>query len=546
MSRLRLATRGEGATPGLDLAVLDRARLSRDPRFDGRFFIAVKTTGIYCRPICPSPTCNARNVVYYASAAAAAEAGFRPCLRCRPEAAPGTPAWLGTSAIVRRALRLIQDGHLDESSVEALAAQVGVGPRHLHRLFLRHLGASPLTVAQTRRLQFAKRLLDETDLPITEIALCARFGSLRRFNDAIRKTYARAPRELRRLKRGGIDRHDGHAIALELSFRPPYAWAEMHEYLAARAIPGVERVDERGYWRTLAAQAGHALVGVRPVARQHALELRVEGATPTELLQISAAARRSFDLSADPFLIAGAFDADPRLASLVRRQPGRRIPGVWGGFECAVRAVLGQQASVAAARTLAGRLVARAGRSIVGGADGLTHVFPGAEELAAADLTGLGLTDKRVAVLKALARGVAGGTIDFSAPEDALRRALMALPGFGAWSVDYVTLRALGQPDAFPAADLVLRRVAAAGSRPLTPRELLDEAERWRPWRGYAAVHLWAAAGADGPARSPMLVPGTPKAAAARRWWESSDYAALETLRQESATAKSDRRGRLA
>jgi AraC family transcriptional regulator of adaptative response / DNA-3-methyladenine glycosylase II len=275
----------------------------------------------------------------------------------------------------------------------------------------------------------------------------------------------------------------------------------MREYLAARAIPGVERVDERGYWRTLASHAGHALVGLGPIEGQHALELRVSGAAPTELLQISAAARRSFDLGADPCLIAAAFQADPQLGPLVRHQPGRRIPGAWSGFECAVRAVIGQEASLAMARTLAGRLVARAGRPIVGGPDGLTHLFPAPEELAAADLTQLGLTRERVAALKELARGVADRTIDFAAPEAELRRALRALPGFGPWSVEYVMLRAVGQPDAFPADDPMLRRVATAGLRPLTPGELLEKADLWRPWRAYAAVHLWAAAGADASAR---------------------------------------------
>ena len=472
--------------------MLERARLSRDPRFDGSFFIAVRTTGIYCRPICPSPTANARNVVYFATAASAAAAGFRPCLRCRPEAAPGTAAWLGTSAVVGRALRLIDDGQLDEGSVASLAERVGIGPRHLHRLFVRHLGASPFAVAQNRRVQFAKHLLDETNLPVGEIAVAACFGSVRRFNDAFRKTYRLAPRELRRRRRGGLAPHDAHAITLELPFRPPYAWTEMRDFLAARAIAGVERVDERGYWRTLAVPAGHALVGVRPSQRRHALELRVEGAAPAELLPIAAAARRAFDLSADPLRIASAFATEPRLRDLVRRRPGRRIPGAWSGFECAVRAILERQTSVAAARTLAARLVLRVGRPIASGAVGLTHLFPGPEELAAADLARLGIGDACAAALQALARAVVRRSIDFSAPEDELRQPLAALPGLGAWGVEYVALRALGQPDAFPA-DHALR-AAAGGGRPLSTRELKDAAERWRPWRGYAAVHLWAAA----------------------------------------------------
>jgi AraC family transcriptional regulator of adaptative response / DNA-3-methyladenine glycosylase II len=494
-----------GGLPGLDRAVLDRVRLSRDPRFDGRFFIAVETTGIFCRPICPSPTANARNVLYFATAASAVAAGFRPCLRCRPEAAPGTAAWAGTSAVVGRALRLIHDGELDLSSVATLAERVGIGARHLHRLFVQHVGASPFAVAQHRRVQFAKHLLDETDLPVGEIALAARFGSVRRFNDAFRRTYRVAPRELRRRRRGGLIRQDAHAITLELPFRPPYAWAELRGFLAERAIAGVERVDERGYWRATSAQAGHALVAVVPSQRRQALELHVQGAAPLELLPITATVRRVFDLSADPLLIAAAFEREPRLRDLVRRQPGRRIPGAWNAFECAVWALLEQQVGVAAARSLAARLVQRAGRAIASGADGLTHLFPGPEELAVADLAGLGIGDACAIALQALARAVVRRSVDLAAPAEELRHALAALPGLGAWGVEYVALRALGQPDAFPAADLTLRRAAAGGGRPLSTGELVDAAERFRPWRGYAAVHLWAAANAarHGEARGP-------------------------------------------
>ncbi|MGH7006352.1 MAG: bifunctional transcriptional activator/DNA repair enzyme AdaA, partial [Alphaproteobacteria bacterium] len=314
----------------LDSRVLDRARLSRDPRFDGKFFIAVTSTGIYCRPICPSPTSKSKNVIYYPSAAAAVEAGFRPCLRCRPEAAPGTPAWIGTSAVVRRALKLIHGGALDDESVDSLAARLGVGPRHLHRLFVRLVGASPIAIAQTRRLQFAKRLLDETNLPMTEIALASGFGSLRRFNDAFQKTYRRAPRELRKQRRRlGYLPNDGEEIVLKLAYRPPYDWSQVHGFLAARAIPGVERVDGEGYARTLALKDKLVIVHIRPLSTEDALELRVRGAGPDALFQISMTARRVFDLAADPGLVAAAFDRDPLLGPLVRRRPGLRIPGAW-------------------------------------------------------------------------------------------------------------------------------------------------------------------------------------------------------------------------
>jgi len=482
---------------GLDRDALDRARVSRDPRFDGKFFIAVTSTGIYCRPVCPVPSPKVANVRYYPTAAAAAEAGYRPCLRCRPEAAPGTPAWLGTSALVRRALQLIQEGVLDEASVDALAARLGIGPRHLRRLFLQHVGASPITVAQTRRLHFAKQLLDETELPITEIALASGFGSLRRFNDTFQRTYERAPRELRRQRRGGGAGGHAHDVVLRLAFRPPYDWPQVAAFLATRALPGVERVDERGYARTVALPEGaHALVQVRPLEGEHALELRVRGAAPGALFPLASAARRSFDLAADPARIALAFEGDALLAPLVRRRPGLRIPGAWDPFECAVRAVLGQQVSVAAGRTLAARVVSRAGRALAAGGDGLTHLFPTPPALAAADLDGLGITGTRIGALRALAEAVVDGRVDFAAPVEDVAAALAALPGFGDWTAQYIALRALGEPDAFPAGDLVLRRVAAPPGAELTPRALAARAEAWRPWRAYAVLHLWNAAAA--------------------------------------------------
>jgi len=486
---------------GLDRRALDRARASRDARFDGKFFIAVTSTRIYCRPVCPVPSPKVANIRYYATAASAAEAGYRPCLRCRPEAAPGTPAWLGTSAVVRRALQLIHEGALDESSVDALAARVGIGPRHLHRLFVQHVGASPVVVAQTRRLHFAKRLLDETDLRMTEIALASGFGSLRRFNHAFQATYRRAPRDLRRRRR---DEHaaEGGEVVLRLAYRPPYDWEHVRDFLATRAVPGVERVDARGYARTvLTAERGHAIVCVRPLPGEHALELRVRGAAPAALFQLSSTARRAFDLAADPARIALALRGDSRLGPLVARRPGLRIPGAWDPFECAVRAVLGQQVSVAAGRTLAARLVARAGRAVEGGTDGLTHLFPSPAALAAANLDGLGLPGARVRALQALAAAVARGALDFSAPAEEVVGRLEALPGFGAWTAQYVALRGLGEPDAFPTADLVLRRAAAERGSPLTAHALEARAEAWRPWRGYAVLHLWRAAGDVTPTR---------------------------------------------
>jgi AraC family transcriptional regulator, regulatory protein of adaptative response / DNA-3-methyladenine glycosylase II len=474
---------------GLDVRALDRARISRDPRFDGKFFIAVTSTGIYCRPICPVRSPKRNHIRYYATAAAAAAAGYRPCLRCRPEAAPGTPAWLGTSAVVRRALRLIDEGLLDHSSVDDLAARLGIGSRHLHRLFVQHVGASPVVVAQTRRLHFAKRLLDDTNLPITEIALAAGFGSLRRFNSAFHETYGRAPRDVRRHTPHAA--HDRDEVVLRLAFRPPYDWRGVRDFLAARVVQGLERVDEGGYSRTVSTGNGHVIIVVRATEDANALELRVRGVSLSTLLQLSSNARRVFDLASDPAKIALAFQSDPLLGSLVARWPGLRIPGAWDPFECAVRAIFGQQLSLSAGCTLLARLVSRFGTALSVPEDGLTHLFPTANVLAAADLRGLGLTTAKAKALRALARAVADAHLRFDGTADEVVDSLTKLPGIGKWTAHYIALRALQEPDAFPASDLGLRRAAAPHSAPLRPEELEAMAEKWRPWRGYAAIYLW-------------------------------------------------------
>ncbi len=482
----------------LDSQALDRARMSKDPRFDGKFFIAVTSTRIYCRPICRVRDAKRENIRYYFSAAAAAQAGFRPCLRCRPEAAPGTPAWQGTSAVVKRALRLIDEGLLDSGSVDDLADKLGVGARHLDRLFLQHAGASPVVFAQTRRLHFAKRLLDETRLSIGEIALAAGFGSQRRFNTVIRRTYQCAPRDLRRHRRVDAAARPGGTVALRLAFRPPYDFARVLAFLRARAIPGVEKVDATTYSRTLRSGNGKAVVSVRLMAGEDALELRVTGALPADLFGISSSARRVFDTAADPTQIAQAFGSDPILGPLVARSPGLRIPGAWDPFECAVRAILGQQVSVAAARTLATRLVARMGTSVDGGASDLTTLFPSPEAIKEGELRGLGVTQKRIAAIRSLARAVATRELDFAAAADETAAALTRIAGVGPWTSQYVALRALGDPDAFPGSDLILRRMAGGGSQALSESRLASRAEAWRPWRAYAALYLWDAAAKSG------------------------------------------------
>ena len=473
----------------LDFAACDRALLAQDPRFDGRFFIGVTSTGIYCRPICPAPTAKQRNVRYYPSAAAAAEAGFRPCLRCRPEAAPGTPAWLGTSATVRRALRLIQEGALDNQSVDQLSARLGIGPRHLHRLFVQHLGASPIAVAQTRRLHFAKRLIDDTRLSMTDIALASGFGSLRRFNDAFRDTYGRAPRELRRERKGEAAADD--ALRLKLAYRPPYDWNAIRDFLATRAIPGVERVAGDSYARTITVNDKSGWIEIHLVPKADALELAVHGLGAESLFLVVSRVRQMFDLAADPADVRAVLKKDPLLMPLLRKRPGLRVPGAWDTFEIAVRAILGQQVSVAAARTFATRIVEKHGMPLATGSAGVSHMFPSPAVLAEADLTDIGLTGARARTLNALAVAVRDGKVDL-ANGDELRARLTEVPGIGAWTAEYVAMRGLSDPDAFPAGDLVLQRMAG-GTKRLTEKQLLARAEQWRPWRAYAVLHLWRA-----------------------------------------------------
>jgi AraC family transcriptional regulator of adaptative response / DNA-3-methyladenine glycosylase II len=474
--------------------VLDRARRSRDPRFDGRFFIAVRSTRIYCRPICPSRFSHDSNVRYYATAEEAASAGYRPCLRCRPEAAPGSPAWTGTSAVVQRALRLIQDGALDHASLSNLATRLGVGVRHLSRLFARHVGASPATVAQTRRIYFAKRLLDDTPLPITDIAHAAGFGSIRRFNDAFRKTYRKSPRELRKERRVGIDKTESAEIALRLAYRPPYDWCHIQSFLAANAMPGVEAVTADAYSRAAPTPSGYSVLQVQPVPNANALEVRIKGAMPAELPRLLSSVRRMFDLTADPRHIRTAMSNDSLLVPLLARRPGLRIPGAWDPFECCVSAIVGGCGGGAARRILK-RLIERFGNPIeVPGTD-IRYTFPTAGVLAEANLDGLGLSSARRAALQLLARGVRDKLIRFDAAGEDIRRMLCALPGVSRWTAGYVALRGLGEPDAFPSGDSVLRRLAACGYNPLTTEALDERAERWRPFRGYAVFYLWDAAG---------------------------------------------------
>ncbi|MEE9279651.1 MAG: AlkA N-terminal domain-containing protein [Myxococcota bacterium] len=480
----------------LDPEICWRAAKSRDRRFDGLFFNGVVTTGVYCRPICPVVGPKRENVRFYPSAAAAEAAGFRACRRCRPEAAPGTPAWTGSSTTVSRALRLISEGPLAPQGAEQLAVRLGIGSRQLRRLFARHLGTSPRTVTRTRRTHFARRLIDETELPMSEVALASGFGSIRQFNQAIRASFGRPPTRLRRDAAARREKSSQGEIALKLAYRPPFAWQTLLGFLAARAIPGVEHVDGLGYQRSIAVEGAAGTLEVRPDPGAAQLDLRVRIADPSGLARIVEGVRRVFDLRADPLRIADDLRRDPELRPLIDAHPGVRVPGAWAPFELSIRAVLGQQVTVKGATTLTGRLVRAFGKPLDACNGGpLTHLFPRPEVLAEADMASIGIPRKRAETLRRLASGVADGDLvftDFARSEDLLR-AIEQIPGIGDWTGQYIAMRALGEPDAFPASDIGLRSALTPGGPRLSTAELAKRAEPWRPWRAYAAMWLWTA-----------------------------------------------------
>ncbi len=483
-------------------AAYERARLSRDPRFDGQFFVGVKTTGIYCRPICPANSPKRENIDFFPTAAAASEAGFRPCLRCRPECAPGTPAWHGTSTTVRRGLKLIAAGALDDGNIETLADRLGVTSRHLRRLFSKHLGASPLSVAHTQRLHFAKRLIDQTDLPLSEIAIAAGYGSVRRFNDAFRKTYARSPRDIRR--RGRVDQPvvDSSALTVTLNYRQPYDWVRMLDFMRGRAIPGVEVVTDTDYSRTVRVGDAAGVINVRHDRKAQHLLLTVRGVATPDLFGVVQQVREMFDLDAPVRDIRAVLGKDPVLKRRLKRYPGVRVPGAWNGFELTVRAILGQQISVKAATTLSGRIVERYGTALKainpeleGGS--LTHLFPEPGVVASARLNNLGIVGARVATIRRVAKAVVDGTLDFDAAvdPDTFCQSLIAIRGIGDWTAQYIAMRALKAPDAFPSSDLgLLRAFDDEKDERIKPAALAAMSEEWRPWRAYAALLLWSSA----------------------------------------------------
>jgi AraC family transcriptional regulator, regulatory protein of adaptative response / DNA-3-methyladenine glycosylase II len=471
----------------LDWQVCSRARLARDARFDGKFFIGVLSTRIYCRPICRSRTSKESNVRYFPTAAAAAEAGFRPCLRCRPECSPGTPAWAGTRNTVSRALQLISESGLEDGGVERLAERLGVGSRHLRRLFLRHLGATPSAVAHTRRLHFAKKLIDETRLPMGQVALAAGFGCVRRFNAGIRKVYRRTPTQIRRLARRTVTPPENHYI-FHLNFRPPYNWPHILDFLAAHATPGVEAVETGCYRRSISLNGKDGYFQVSLEDEHNSLAVDLQFADPSSLAFIIERIRAMFDLNADWTVISKVLRTDPALARRVDALAGLRVPGCWSGFELTTRAILDQQMSVQRATELAGRMVRTFGRPL-SAANNLTQLFPEPKALADADLTSICVPTERAKTIRALARAVSDGQIRLEGIADCgtfLKR-LCEVPGLAKWTAQYVAMRVLRDPDAFPASALALRRMVAN----CTTRELERRSEAWRPWRAYAAMSLW-------------------------------------------------------
>ncbi len=475
----------------LDPEACYRAVKTRDSRFDGRLFVGVHSTGIYCRPICPARTPKFENLSFFTNAAAAQEAGFRPCLRCRPECSPEIGAWRGTSNTVSRALALIGDGFLDgEADVDALAARLGVGERQLRRLFQKHLGASPISVAQTRRVHLAKQLIHDTSMSMVDVALASGFGSVRRFNDTFRTLYKRPPSELRRKSV-----HDPE-ITITLSYVPPYDWAAMMAFFGARAIEGVEVVTPERYMRAIELDGVQGTVSVAPVDGKNALAATIAFPNVKALPIIVSRLRRMFDVGADVRAITAHLKKDARLARAIKARPGLRVPGAWDPFELAMRAVLGQQITVAAARKLAGKLVAICGMPLSSSAPGLTHTFPSAARVADADLSGMGMPGARLRTLTTVAKAALAERDLFNTAvdlESAVAR-LCALPGIGDWTAQYIALRALHEPDAFPASDVgLLRAMDESLGKRATPDDLLAVAQSWRPWRAYAAQHLWTA-----------------------------------------------------
>lgn len=487
----------------MDATALDhdscyRALAARDARFDGQFFTAVHSTGIYCRPICPARTPSSHGVSFYRSAAAASAVGYRPCLRCRPELAPAERYWHSADAVTDRLSRFVADGVLDQLGLAALAEKMGYSERHLRRLYTARWGVGLIEAAQVRRLHLAKQLLQDSHLPVADVALASGFGSTRRFNDAVKSRWGVTPSLFRKQSASAAAVVSAQSVVLKLQYRPPLDWPYLLAFLRARCIPSVESIDHSHYRRVVCftAASGERVLGHIQVSQHHEGELHAELSENLmpHLTVLVPKLRRLFDLDALPAAIAAAWQADaPEIYALWQRWPGTRVPGVWSPFEAAVRAVLGQQISVKAAITLVTRLVARFGVALPSEwqRPGLTHSFPEPAALQTADLTELGITQRRIDTIHALARGFASGELDFETgePNDQQQR-LLAIKGIGPWTASYMAMRGLADPDAFPAGDLIIRRGLHIG-REYSEKHMLALSQSWRPWRAYAALLLW-------------------------------------------------------
>ncbi|MET7456584.1 AlkA N-terminal domain-containing protein [Streptomyces sp. NPDC005574] len=469
-----------------------RAVQSKDARFDGWFFTAVLTTRIYCRPSCPVVPPKPGNMIFHPSAAACQQAGFRACKRCRPDASPGSPEWNQRADLVARAMRLIADGVVDREGVPGLAARLGYSTRQLERQLPAELGAGPLALARAQRAQTARVLIETTPLPMADIAFAAGFSAVRTFNDTVREVFALSPSDLRSRAPGTAAGHPPGVLSLRLPFRAPLNPDNLFGHLAATAVPGVEEWRDGSYRRTLRLPYGHGIVALTP--RPDHIACRLTLSDLRDLTVAISRCRRMLDLDADPVAVDDQLRADPVLAPLVDKAPGRRVPRTVDEAEFAVRAVLGQQVSTAAARTHAARLVTAHGEPVEDPEGGLTHLFPSPDALAAVDPETLAMPATRRTTFTTLVAGLAGGTVNLGLESDwaQTRDRLLALPGFGPWTVDVIAMRALGDPDAFLPTDLGIRRAARELGLPSTPAALTARAAAWRPWRAYAVQYLWA------------------------------------------------------
>ena len=477
----------------LDPAFCWQAVYSRDHRFDGRFFAGIATTGVYCRSICPVSFGHPNSVQWFQSAAAAEAAGFRPCRRCRPDTSPGSSAWFGTWAVVSRALKLISEGALDGGNLEQLARCVGIGSRHLRRLFQQHLGASPLKIARSHRVLVVKSLIVETQLPAAEIARATGFRSIRQFNHSVRTAFGQSPTALRRLHGAAEVRDPLAGIVVHLPYRPPFDWLSLIQFLKSRATPGVESVENETYKRTVEIGRAAGAIEVWHEPSHARLSMRVLLPACNSLMQVVQRARRLFDLGADAVHVGSYLARDARLARIVMERPGLRVPGAWDGFELAVLGVLGQSLAAGNPAPAIGDLVKIFGRPLHVQIPGLTHLFPLPETLAEADLERLGISEQQALTIRAMAKAVLAGTLSFDSVRGVQDAAvqLQSLPGLEEDTAAYIAMRALGDPDAFSCASLALRRAIASHRSPVPSDEVARIFEAYRPWRAYAAMHYW-------------------------------------------------------